>query len=125
MNLTIPRIRTIGLSDDNIYVAFTEAADSIRFTGQDQRLLHVVYNSDTASYKMHDEDSYARITAYFADGERIYTNPFARYDAEHMSSPMDVQNHSINITLTIIYNIVVLAIVVALGYALYKLIRRW
>ena len=125
MNLTIPRIRTIGESDGNIYVSFTEAADSIRFTGQDCKLLHVVYNSDTASYAMHNEDSYARITAYFADGERIYTNPFARYDAEQMASPMEVEHYSINITLTIIYNIVVLAIVVALGYALYKLIRRW
>lgn len=125
MNRAIPRIESIGLSDDNIYVSFSKRADSIRFTGQEQRLLHTAYQSDSANYTMSDKDSYVRITAYFPDGERIYTNAFARYDAQTMESPFDVEHHSVNILLTILYNILLLAIIIALGVASYKLIRRW
>lgn len=123
MNLNVPRIRTVGESDGVIYVSFSRAADSIRFTGQNQKVLHTVYRSDTASYAMQSNDSYARITAYFADGERIYTNAFARYDATKRSSPFDIQNYSVNITLTIIYNAILLALIIVLGIAEYKLIR--
>lgn len=125
MNLSIPRIRTIGEDAGKIYVSFTEAADSIRFTGQDQRLLYTAYRCDSAGYAMCDDDSYVRITAYFADGERIYTNPFARYDASTMDSPFDREHHSVNLLLTILYNILLLAIAVILGASLYKLLRRW
>lgn len=110
---------------DTIYISFTERADSIRFTGQNQRLLHSAYNCDTASYAMRAEDSYARITAYFADGERIYSNPFARYDAETMDSPFENRDHSVNIPLTIVFNLVLLALVVGLGLAMYKVYFKW
>lgn len=123
MNLTIPRIRTIGESGGEIYVSFTERADSICFTGQDQCVLHTAYQCDSAVYRMLDEDSYARITAYFADGERIYTNAFARYDADAMDSPFDIEHYSVNIWLTILYNLMLLAILTALGVALYKILR--
>ena len=124
-NLTIPYVRNIGMTGDTIYISFTERADSIRFTGQDQRLLHSAYNCDTASYAMRAEDSYARITAYFADGERIYSNPFARYDAETMDSPFENRDHSVNIPLTIVFNLVLLALVVGLGLAMYKVYFKW
>lgn len=125
MNLAIPRIRSIGESDGDIYVSFTEVADSIRFTGQDQQVLHTAYRCDSAGYTMADDDSYVRITAYFADGERIYTNAFARYDADKMESPFEMEHHSVNTLLTILYNILLLTIIIALGVALYKVLRRW
>lgn len=125
MNLTIPRIRTIGERGGEIYVTLSESADSVCFTGQNQRVLHTVYRCDSASYVMTNEDSYARITAYFADGERIYTNAFARYDAEKMDSPFDAEHHSVNIWLTILYNLMLLAILLALAVALYKVLRPW
>lgn len=123
-NITAPEVRSIGLSEDTIYVTFSEEADSIRFTGQEGRVLHTAHNTSSAEYAMQERDSYVRITAYFKDGERIYSNPFARYDARTMASPMDVENHSVNIILTILYNLLLVALFVALGVALYKLIRR-
>lgn len=125
MNLAIPRIRSIGESNGDIYVSFSKVADSIRFTGQDQRLLHTAYRCDSAGYTMADDDSYVRITAYFPDGERIYTNAFARYDADKMESPFEMEHYSVNTLLTILYNILLLAILIALGVALYKVLRRW
>lgn len=124
-NLAIPHISDIGVNGATIYIMFDRCADSIRFTGQNQRLLHTVYRSDSANYTMREGDSYARITAYFADGERIYSNPFARYDAAKMTTPFDAKHHSVNIFLTILYNTLLLAIIIALGVALYKLLRRW
>lgn len=125
MNLSVPGIRTVGESDGEIYVTLTESADSICFTGQNQRVLHTAYQCDSASYVMANEDSYARITAYFADGERIYTNAFARYDATTMDSPFDKEYHSVNVWLTILYNLMLLAMLMALAVALYKVLRRW
>lgn len=124
-NLTIPYINNIGMRGDTIYVSFTERADSIRFTGQNQRVLHTLYGSDTAYYAMRAEDSYARITAYFADGERIYSNPFARYDAESMDSPFENRSHSVNTPLTILFNLVLLALLVGWGVAVYKVYFKW
>jgi hypothetical protein len=125
MNLTVPYILDIGEHEGEIYVSFSEKADSIRFTGQDQEVLYTAYNSDAASYTMRDKDSYARITAYFEDGERIYTNAFARYDALEIDSPFEIKNYSYNTTLTILYNLTLLVIIIALGMLEYKIIRRW
>jgi hypothetical protein len=88
-------------------------------------VLHTIYGSDTAYYAMRAEDSYARITAYFADGERIYSNPFARYDAESMDSPFENRSHSVNTPLTILFNLVLLALLVGWGVAVYKVYFKW
>ncbi len=124
-NLSAPYIRDIGMEGETIRVSFTEAADSIKFTGQNQRVLHCVYNCDTASYTMRGEDSYARITAYFADGERIYSNPFARYDAQSIESPFETREHSVNTTLTILFNLALLALLIGLGVAIHRVYFKW
>ena len=124
-NLTVPYIEEIGMRGDTIYVSFTESADSIKFTGQNQRLLHCAYNCDKAYYAMGKEDSYARITAYFADGERIYSNPFARYDNELMESPFENRQHSVNTPLTILFNLVLLALLAGIGVAIYRVYFKW
>ena len=73
---------------------------------------------------MKASDPYARITAFFPDGEVIYTNPFARYDSTVQSSPFDDSMPPINIFLTILFNLLLLAICVADGYILYRYIFK-
>jgi hypothetical protein len=75
-NRHLPHIRNIGLQQNNIFISLSEAADSIKVTGQGQRTLAVAYNTDSLGYAMAPTDSYGRFTAYFADGEVIYSNPF-------------------------------------------------
>ena len=119
-NRSIPYVNNIGLTDcGEIFVTLSEAADSIRVTGQNHTTLAVIENADSLGYAMLPADSYGRFTAYFSDGEVIYTNPFARYDAEVSASPFNTA-HSVNIALTILYNAVVVAFAALLAFLLYK-----
>ena len=102
-----------------IFVTLSNVADSIKVTGQNHTTLAVIENADSLGYAMLPADSYGRFTAYFSDGEVIYTNPFARYDAEVSASPFNTA-HSVNIALTILYNAVVVAFAALLAFLLYK-----
>lgn len=119
-NRSIPYVNNIGLTDcGEIFVTLSEAADSIKVTGQNHTTLAVIENADSLGYAMLPADSYGRFTAYFSDGEVIYTNPFARYDAEVSASPFNTA-HSVNIALTILYNAAVVAFAALLAFLLYK-----
>lgn len=113
-NTTIPLIENIGSEGDNLYIELSEAADSIVLTGDDGERLMVAHDSDKAQYTLNAEDSYGRFTAYFADGEVIYTNPFARYDAATEDSPFREPSHKANILLTILFNLLLAGIAYAL-----------
>ena len=120
-NRHLPYIRNIGLNDNNIFITLSEVADSIKVTGQGHRTLAVAYNTDSLGYAMAPTESYGRFTAYFAEGEVIYSNPFARYDSNSSDSPFST-TYSINILLTVLYNLIV-ALLAAL--LVYKTIKLW
>ena len=73
---------------------------------------------------MSPDDSYARLTAWFPDGEVIYTNPFARYDATKGDRPSTDITYKANIPLTIIFNSLLLALLTALSIIYYRYITR-
>ena len=123
-NKELPYVREIGLRKDTIHIALSEPADSIVFTGQDHRLLHRSADTNHAEYAFRNDDSYARITAYFPDGEVIYSNPFARYDKGVSASPFKPSRHTINIILTLLYNLALVAIFIGLVLAVRKLIKN-
>lgn len=124
-NRHLPFIKNIGIKDDTIFISLSEAADSIKVTGQGHTILHRLESSDSLSYKMKADDSYARITAWFQDGEVIYTNPFARYDSTLQESPYDGSRQQIDILLTIIYNLLLLSLCIIAIYTIYLIIRKW
>lgn len=74
---------------------------------------------------MRDNDPYARITAYFPDGEVIYTNPFARYDASVAQTPYMAPAHTVNIPLTILFNFTLLVLCAGVILTFYKTVTRW
>ena len=123
-NKSIPYIKNIGLEGDVIYIALSEAADSIKVTGQGHTTLAIVNQADSLGYKMQQADPYGRFTAYFADGEVIYCNPFARYDAQTELSPFK-SGYDVNITLTILFNFLLCALFVWVARAFYKVITVW
>ena len=123
-NRHLPYIKGIGLRDSTIHIQFSEPASLIKVTGQNHSTLSTCNDCDTISYTMKASDPYARITAFFPDGEVIYTNPFARYDSTVQSSPFDDSMPPINIFLTILFNLLLLAICVADGYILYRYIFK-
>lgn len=120
-NSTLPQIKSIGVSGQSPYIALTEVADSIVVTGQNHTTLAVAYSADSLGYTMLPKDSYSRFTAYFGGGEVIYSNPFARYDAESQSTPFRT-THSVNIALTALYNAII-ALIAAL--LIYKIVKLW
>ncbi len=109
-NRELPSIRNIGLRGDTVFMTLSEAADSIRVNGQDHRTLALVAGCDSIAYAMAPDDPYVRLTAFFPEGEVIYTNPFARYDAYEAPSPMDRSPQRVNVLLTILYNLMLLAL---------------
>lgn len=123
-NKSIPHIKNIGVEGDKIFIALSEVADSIKVTGQGHTTLALAVAVDSLGYKMAATDPYGRFTAYFADGEVIYSNPFARYDAAEAQSPFEI-GYNVNLTLTILFNLLLLALFLAVAMALYKVIRLW
>lgn len=122
MNRQLPYIKGIGLQDSTIYARFSNMADSIKVIGEHHSTLAMSYQSDSVAYTMASTDPYARITAYFPQGEVIYTNPFARYNAQLGNSPFTDNNHKVNYLLTILFNMTILLLLIGVFRIFYKLI---
>jgi hypothetical protein len=73
---------------------------------------------------MRKDAPYARITAYFPQGEVIYSNPFARYDATLSDTPFRKNTHSANYLLTALFNLMLLVMLIAIVGLFYKLVIR-
>lgn len=123
-NRNLPYVNAIGLRDSTIYLTLSETADSIKFTGQGHKTLHLVTDSAEAEYMMTSQDTYARITAYFQDGEVIYTNPFAKFDSATADSPYDQPGHTTNIFMSVVYNLALLLFLILTGALLIRIIRK-
>lgn len=124
MNMALPSVTDIGMKGDTIYMSLSEKADSIKVTGQDHMTLSLAKNADLLEYKMMPDDPYARITAYFSDGEVIYSNPFARYDAALGDGPYIENTHTVNILLTIMYNLLLAIMTAGMVALMIKTIRK-
>ena len=107
-----------------LYISLSTTADSIKFIGQNHQTLSLICNSDTASYTMKSVDPYVRITAYFPEGEVIYSNPFARYDSSLTDSPFNNETNQLNYTLTILFNLMLIAILAINIILFYKLMKK-
>lgn len=123
-NLNMPYIKEIGLNGDTIFIALSQTADSIKVYGQNHTTLSKTTECDFASYVMKSTDPYARFTVYFSSGEVIFSNPFARYDADKSAYPSKNSKHSVNIPLTVLFNLTLLALFVLIVYTLYKTIKK-
>ena len=123
-NRQLPYVTDIGLKGNTLYINVSHQADSMKVTGQDHVTLISECNTDHIEYSMKDTDPYARITVWFPEGEVIYTNPFARYDASVSDNPFNDSRKEINIFLTILFNLLAVSIIAGCLYALYRLIRK-
>lgn len=124
-NKELPYVKNIGLDSTTVFISVSCMADSIKFIGQNHTTLALTKNSSYADYSMKTDDPYVRITAYFPNGEVIYSNPFARYDSSVAETPYREPSHTVNIPLTIIFNIIITALCVLVISLLYKTIFKW
>ena len=109
-NRELPSIRAIGLRSDTIFLRLSVVADSIRVTGQNHQTLALAERSDSLCYVFRTEDHYARLTAWFPEGEVIYTNPFARYDSTLSADPFNAPQ-KVDWLLTVLYNLFVVCLI--------------
>jgi hypothetical protein len=123
-NRELPYIKDIGCNGGKISITLSQAADSIKVFGKDHATLEMTTGCDRASYTMRDDDPFARFTVYFPGGEVIYSNPFARYDADCADTPFREPRHNVNMPLTILFNAALLAMLAALIFLFYKKVIR-
>ena len=123
-NRQLPSVKDIGLDGSTVYMRLSCEADSIRVTGQDHAVLALEEGTDRIRYTFRPEDSYARLTAFFPGGEVIYTNPFARYDASAQDSPFNNAPQQVDWVLTVLFNLLLLALIAAALVILVKLYRK-
>ena len=123
-NRELPFIQDIGVRGDTVHMTLSAPADSIRVNGQDHATLALVEQTDSIAYVMQPTDPYARLTAFFPDGAVIYTNPFARYDASAADSPIDNAPQKVDYLLTILYNLLLLALAVGAVGLWRKFLKR-
>ena len=124
-NRKLPYIKDIGADGDSIYIRLSAAADSIKVTGQDHKTLAIEMQTDRLGYRIKETDSYGRFTAYFPEGEVIWSNPFARYDASSTENPvLTADTHTVDIVRTILFNLLLMAVASGLVICIYKLWKR-
>lgn len=123
-NRALPYVTAIGLKDSTIYISLSQMADSIKVTGQGHRILAKSTDADKLSYTMTADDPYARFTAYFNEGEVIWSNPFARYDAGKDESPYRNTEHPVNLPLTILFNLLLAAACAGTVIISYKILKK-
>ena len=123
-NRHLPRIDSIGLRTDTIFIRLDRRAERIEVTGQDHTPLLLVLESDCAEYHFVPTDSYARFTAWFDDGAVIYSNPFARYDSSASETPYVPNPHTVNWPLTVLFNLLVLSLAAFIIWLQVRMLRR-
>lgn len=123
-NRDLPAVRDIGVRGDTLYMTLTTQADSIRVTGLDHATLALVEQSAGICYTLGPDEPYARFTAFFPEGEVIYSNPFARYDSSKGSFPGKEAPQPINWILTVLYNLLVLAVLSGILFLFARLYRK-
>lgn len=115
-NASLPRVEDIGVRGDTVYVQLSEPA-RIEAWGQDHVKLGETH-SDSMSLTLEEDDPYVRFSAFFDNGVVIYTNAFARYDADVADSPYAVTPHRVSFLLTFLYNAMLLGLVILIIRAL-------
>ncbi|MBQ9194906.1 MAG: hypothetical protein IJ152_04545 [Bacteroidales bacterium] len=123
-NLQLPFVKAIGLEGNTLYMELSQKADSIRVNGSEHRTLAMALDTWGIRYSLPEGEPFARMTAFFPDGAVIYTNPFARYDASVRESPFKRDPQPVNWPLTVLYNLIVLALMAGVGFLFVRLFRK-
>ncbi|MCF0166555.1 MAG: hypothetical protein HUJ89_05295 [Bacteroidales bacterium] len=112
----LPRIKSIGLRGDTAFIRLSSPA-LVRAIGEQGKVLSWT-EGDRMEYVLGAEEPYLRFTATWPDGTEIFSNVFARYD-EDPSELFVPTPHPLNITLTILYNAALAALLLLCLYSLF------
>ncbi|MBR3075443.1 MAG: hypothetical protein IKH11_06785 [Bacteroidales bacterium] len=111
-NSHLPEVLSIGVKGDTVFLKLSAPAH-IEARGQGHKLLA---SADGCSFErpLAADEPYMRLSAFFDSGVVIYSNAFARYDKSEEESPYKVAGHSVNVFLTIVFNLALLLLLLLL-----------
>ena len=121
-NLHLPRIEDIGMRGDTVFMQLSSPASAIRVISQNGLTVDSIFNASGISYVMTPKDPYVRMTAWYDDGTTVYTNAFARYSEG--DSPYREFPHPVRWGMTILWNLLLLAVAAASATGIYFLLRK-
>ncbi|MDP4289795.1 MAG: PHP-associated domain-containing protein [Bacteroidota bacterium] len=103
----IPKVNTVTVRNDSLFVAVSTKADAFRFISQDGNLKSLVRNNTKAVYPISKTDPYIRTEILFAgthlsDSITIYLNPVYRYSGD---KPVKPAAPEINTVATLLYRL--------------------
>ena len=123
-NAELPGITAIGARGDTLFIELTAPAEWIKAVGQDHVTLDSLPDTRRLAHVMTADEPYVRFSARFPDGVYIYSNAFARYDSKAAQTPYVDAPHSVNILLTLLFNLGLLAIAVLCVLAAARLVKH-
>ena len=121
----LPYVKDIGARGDTLFIRLSEPAESIETFGKGHTVLARAEDSPTLEYILGAGEPYARFSATFHNGMHIYCNPFARFDrTESQPTPFKPFAGTVDIPLTVAFNLAVLAVAALFLLIAVKLFRR-
>ena len=120
-NRSLAEITDIGMRGDTVFMKLSRPAVRVETIGQGGEVLKTLCDTSVTDFVFRPEDTYVRLTARFADSTVIFTNPFARWDGTSVSgTPYEDFGHSVDIPLTILFSLLLLAAVAGVLYLIRK-----
>ncbi len=78
---TEPRLEGVEVKNDTLFVAISDAVDSILFIGQNGKVLGNIKDKNQAYYIIKENDTYVRTEIMLKNGATVWLNPVARISA--------------------------------------------
>lgn len=110
-NLRLPKVKGIGMKNDTVFMRLDVPAAVIKVISQGGAAVDSALNTDRIAYVMAPEDPYVRMAAWYDNGTVVYTNAFARYSSG--DSPYREFGHPVRWGMTILWNLMLLAVTAA------------
>lgn len=114
----LPHLTMAKLFGDTLVISTSaKTIDSVKFIGQNGKILSAQAKVDTARYVITDDDTYVRAVLTFGLGRHLYLNPVTRHPTP---MPVDRRLDSVNTVRTFMTRFVLIAAAIALIYYLIK-----
>ena len=114
----LPHLTMAKLLGDTLTVTTSaNKIDTVKFIGQNGKVLDIQVNTDTATYVIGTEDTYVRTELTFNYGQHLYLNPVTRHATP---KPIDRRLDSVNTVRTLMTRFIYIVAAIALIYYLAK-----
>jgi hypothetical protein len=78
-DFNLPFLQHLAMNGNTMNTKFNKPASKIIISGQNGRILHTAYDTDSVTYTLGKQEPYAREVAIFNDSTQIFLNPVFRY----------------------------------------------